>query len=278
MNENITATGIDEALLHRSVREAFDAVAGIFDESFENAITRKIRERLYALISELLPTGAHVLDVNCGTGIDAIELARKGYKVKGADLSPGMILQAKEKAARGRVPAPDFRVASFDELLDVFDGPFGLILSNFGGLNCVPDLRPVAERVESLLAPRGVFLAVVMPRLSPWDSVAALSRGRLRSVFPRFRKNVEATGFLGKTFPVYYHSLSSLNKAFAETCHLEQAFGLSVITPPPHATTFLRRFPRLCSLLEATESQIASWPAVRSMGDHYVAVFRKHSS
>lgn len=275
MNENVVSSSHGLEMLHRSVREAFDAVAERFDESFENPITRRLRGRLYELIAELCPVGARVLDINCGTGIDAIMLSRRGYKVTGADLSPGMIARAKEKAVKEDSSTVRFHVAPFSELTRVFREPFDLIFSNFGGLNCVADLPSVADQVTPLLAPGGVFIAVVMPPLSLWETAAALIRIRPGSAFPRLRKNVLATGFSGKTFAVFYHSIKRLKRAFAPNCSLERMFGLSVISPPPHANTFSRRFSRLSVFLEATELRIASWPLVRSLGDHYVAVFRK---
>ncbi len=39
-----------------------------------------------------------ILDVGCGTGRHAIELARRGYDITGVDLSPSQIRRAREKA------------------------------------------------------------------------------------------------------------------------------------------------------------------------------------
>lgn len=44
-----------------------------------------------------------VLDVGCGTGRHAIELARRGYAVTGIDLSENMLQKAREKAAKANV-------------------------------------------------------------------------------------------------------------------------------------------------------------------------------
>ena len=47
-----------------------------------------------------LASGACVLDVGCGTGCHAVELARRGYRVTGVDISSGMLAEA-EPATRG---------------------------------------------------------------------------------------------------------------------------------------------------------------------------------
>ncbi|MGZ5498548.1 MAG: class I SAM-dependent methyltransferase [Candidatus Aminicenantales bacterium] len=50
-----------------------------------------------------------ILDIGCGTGRHAIELARRGYRVTGIDLSPSQIERARAKTVKGGL-APDFRV------------------------------------------------------------------------------------------------------------------------------------------------------------------------
>ena len=66
-----------------------------------------------------------ILDIGCGTGRHAIELARRGYRVTGVDLSPSQIEAARAKAAAAGV-AVDFRVGDA-RALD-FQGEFGLAL------------------------------------------------------------------------------------------------------------------------------------------------------
>ena len=67
--------------------------------------------------------GARLLDAGCGTGVLAIELARRGGKVLAVDLSPALIGLARQRAPHqpgaGRV---DFRVGDMlDEALGAFD-------------------------------------------------------------------------------------------------------------------------------------------------------------
>ena len=62
---------------------------------------------------EVFPPGARILEINCGTGNDAVFLARSGMHVTATDISPMMIEETKRKAGStagrrrvGRDPAP----------------------------------------------------------------------------------------------------------------------------------------------------------------------------
>jgi len=66
-----------------------------------------------------------VIDIGCGTGRHAIELAKRGYNVIGVDLSEDQIKRAKEKAAEAGV-AVNFQTQDARKL--AFDGEFDLAI------------------------------------------------------------------------------------------------------------------------------------------------------
>jgi len=65
----------------------------------------------------------HILDIGCGTGRHAIELARRGYKVTGVDLSISQLQRAKEKAGDANVEIEfiqrDARELEFENKFDM---------------------------------------------------------------------------------------------------------------------------------------------------------------
>jgi cyclopropane fatty-acyl-phospholipid synthase-like methyltransferase len=66
----------------------------------DNVFTKNTVQEVDFLLDELaLPLGSYILDVGCGTGRHAVELARRGYGVTGIDISSGMLAEA-QKAAR----------------------------------------------------------------------------------------------------------------------------------------------------------------------------------
>ena len=74
----------------------FDAHAPDYDG---NEFTKNtVAEVDFVLELLELPAGASILDVGCGTGRHAVELARRGYAVTGLDLSSEMLRVAAEAA------------------------------------------------------------------------------------------------------------------------------------------------------------------------------------
>ncbi len=76
-----------------------------------------------------------ILDIGCGTGRHAIELAKQGFKITGVDLSNSQLERAKEKALSANVNV-DFQhmdaryvnfVAEFDLVIMICEGAFPLM-------------------------------------------------------------------------------------------------------------------------------------------------------
>ncbi|MBE7463985.1 MAG: methyltransferase domain-containing protein [Planctomycetes bacterium] len=99
-----------------------------FDKAYEKGHTPwdsgvPCLELVRVVNAGLLP-GRKLLELGCGTGTNAVELARRGYKVTAADFVTKAVERAKLKAEAARVEI-DFRVA--DVIKDDLGGPFDVI-------------------------------------------------------------------------------------------------------------------------------------------------------
>ena len=89
---------IDSQLL--DTQRAFDSVAADYDgQKGNNALIQRMRETVWHTLTDVCSPGARLLDLGCGTGIDAIELARRGYAVLATDWSPQMVERTRARAA-----------------------------------------------------------------------------------------------------------------------------------------------------------------------------------
>jgi len=120
-----------------------------------------------------------ILDLACGTGSHAIELARRGYEVTGIDASKHMIGIAKEKAKRERVYV-DFHVAKMQNFK--LDEKFDCAIVMFSGMDYIlrdKDVDKALSNIRLHLKENGILTfdfwhapGVVRKRLSKnWDPV-----------------------------------------------------------------------------------------------------------
>lgn len=82
----------------------FDVHAPQYDENVFVKNTRAEVDFVLDVFGELgLAPGSSILDVGCGTGRHSVELAKRGYRMTGVDLSAGMLMVAQAAAVAAEV-------------------------------------------------------------------------------------------------------------------------------------------------------------------------------
>ncbi|HEY9075822.1 MAG TPA: class I SAM-dependent methyltransferase [Anaerolineaceae bacterium] len=140
-------------------------------------------------------SAAKVLDSACGTGMHAIELARRGYLAAGADLSQGMIAQARSNAAAAGVPV-HFEPAGFGGLEPVFGfGAFDSVLclgNSLPHLLSAEEVRQALQDFSAVLRPGGVLVLqnrnfdALMRSYQRWMEPQSAKEGETEWIFLRF--------------------------------------------------------------------------------------------
>ena len=214
----------------------FDGVAAHYDADFTHTlIGRAQRARVHRLLSRLTGTAPlTILEINCGTGEDAVHLAGAGHTVTASDISAEMLGIAEAKA---RARSVVIHTLQWD-LRTPYPGTattYNLIFSNFGGLNCLDPtaLQQTFARVHDLLKPDGVFVGVVMGKCCLMESVYMLFTGRWRSINRRGRDGMVSVPLQSGAFvDTWYYSPSEIATALRP--QFDQLFMAPVgVTIPP---------------------------------------------
>ncbi len=101
------------------------------------------------------------LEIGCGTGTNAVWLARRGFQVTGVDLSPTAIARAKARAAGA---GAEVRLLAADFLVDEVPGrPFAFVYDRgcFHVFRDVEERARFASRVHGLLDPGGIWHSLI---------------------------------------------------------------------------------------------------------------------
>ncbi len=259
----------------QNVADAFSRKALIYDEfGRDHANLTRMREKVYRNVMAFIQPGARILELNAGTGADAVFFARQGFRVHATDLAPGMIERIEQKVAQYNLQDRlSVQQCSFTALEQIDQAPFDCIFSNFGGLNCIPDLRVVTRALPRLLRAGGIVTWVIMPPVCLWDFTALL-RGDIRTATRRLARHGTLAHVEGVRFMTYYFTARQVAAAFGNEFELLRVQGLSVLTPPADRKTFAARVPRLYRLLVALDDRIADRRPFREWGDFFIITLR----
>ena len=260
----------------------FDAVAARYDETFTlSKVGQAQRAPVWSELAEAFRSGDRVLEVGCGTGTDACFLADRGVRVVACDSSSQMIAVATERIRQNGqqdlvqpllLRAEDIATLPTSQL---FDGAF----SNFGALNCVEDLRQLAQDLAKLLRPGATALLCLMGPVCLWEIIWYLAQGNREKAFRRLKRERIAARIADGVFVrVHYPSVRSLAHTFAPEFRLTSFKGIGVAVPPSYLENWAQRHPRLLQLCEGADSYLGQCPGVRALADHLLLRFQRKAT
>jgi ubiquinone/menaquinone biosynthesis C-methylase UbiE len=260
---------------HVAAAAAFDDVANSYDGLFTyTAIGRAQRVQVWSRLLAAFWPSSRILELNCGTGEDARFLAEKGRSVVACDASAAMISVARSRTCADRTRGSLEFLQIANESLNVlagqrrFDGAF----SNFAGLNCVADLKPVAEGLANLVKPRGRVLLCIWSRACVAEVLWYLFHAEPSKAVRRFSRNSSAR--LGqKAIPVFYPSVREVRRCFAPWFRLIARRAIGLFVPPSYCERVIRKREKLLTRMEWFDRQFAHWPVLRDAGDHVLLEF-----
>ena len=256
---------------------AFSAQAPRFDVIDDgNPIIGRMRTIVRRAVMRNYAPGQELLELNAGTGLDALWFAERGLNVLATDAAPGMVARLRERSARFPERVLAVEECSFNELERLGARRFDHVFSNFGGLNCTARLDKVLHDIDGLLRPGGTCALVIMPRFSPWETLALL-KGNLRLAYRRWRRSGTPAKVEDIPFTCYYYSPRYVRRELGNDYDVLLQRTLSWFIPPPHLENFPSRWPRSYDALQRLEDATAAYWPFNIGGDHFLIVLRKRS-
>ncbi len=262
-------------------RAAFDSVAADYDgERGNNGAIQDMRAELWRWLDALFPAPSRLIDLGCGTGLDAVRLAQRRHLVTATDWSPLMVERTRARAAEAgllqQVQALHIGAHELERLAGaaVFDGAY----SDLGALNCVPEPAAVARECARLVRPGGALVFSVIGRICPWELGHYLSRGRGKRAAVRFVRGPVAVGMNGRTIWTRYYRPREFYAAFRADFSLQHYRGLCLSVPPPYLGGLRQHHRAWYERLWRLDRRVCGWPLLRNCGDHFLMLMRRRAA
>ncbi len=245
-----------------AIREVvFDKIASEYDALWSDTpIGIAQRSAVWNRVDPLFKKGDFVLDLGCGTGVDALHLQKSGVSVYGIDSSPEMV----EVARRRGVTADCCPI----EHMQYFDMRLDGVLSNFGALNCLESLTGIAGSLARMVRPGGRLALCFLGRVCLWETVFYLLRGQPGKAFRRFLGR--ASSPIGAA--VRYPSRAAIASAFKPRFQLLGVYGIGFSVPPSYIKLLTQWEVEQATALDR---RLAHKPGLRSLSDHQLYIFER---
>lgn len=255
----------------------FDHIAPSYDSLFtKSAIGQLQRKRVWNYVEGIIPElhGFEMLELNCGTGEDAILFGERGFNIVATDISGEMLKVTQKKAEQfsmqHRISSHYLDLESFNETL--FDKKFDLVFSNFGGLNCInpESFKKLLENLPSILNPGGRFVGVIMPKFCAWETVFFLLRLQFKKAFRRLTSKEVITDLQGTSMKTWYYQPSQIKNWSKEKFSLISIRPIGVTLPPSYLEKFFSLRKRWLLQLNKFEKNLSNTSLLSGMSDHFV--------
>jgi ubiquinone/menaquinone biosynthesis C-methylase UbiE len=268
------------AMNEQAAADAFNKQAPVFDELYSgNIIIQYKRKRVRDHVLQRLKPNSTILELNAGTGDDAVFFAQQGHIVHATDISPIMQNKLNEKIKLHDLQSSVTQeIRSYTDLKNLFNrGPYDFIFSNFAGLNCTNELSKVLRSFENLLKTGGIVTLVILPKFCLWEFLL-LFRGKFKTAFRRFSgKKGSKAHIEGQIFRCWYYNPSFVKRSLEDSFSVVSVEGLCTMVPPSYIEKFAEKHPGAYRFLKKREDKVKTkWPW-RNIGDYYIITLQKKS-
>jgi ubiquinone/menaquinone biosynthesis C-methylase UbiE len=254
----------------------FDHIASAYDSIFtRSAIGQLQRKHVWDYIEKIIPQlkGFEMLELNCGTGEDAVLFGERGFNIVATDISHEMLKvtfkKAEQYSMQNKISSHYLDLESFDETM--FDKKFDLVFSNFGGLNCInpESLKKLMSKLPAILNPGGRFVGVIMPKFCAWETAYFLLRFNVRQAFRRWTSREVITNLHGVSLKTWYYHPKEIKSWSSENFKLVKIKPVGITLPPSYLESFFTLRKKFLLRLNNLEKKINA-SVFSGMADHYL--------
>ena len=254
----------------------FDNYAAAYDSHFTDSLAGKAqRELVHNFLRQLADKKKSVLEVNAGTGEDALHLSEGFAKWLCSDISSSMLEVCRNKLLfKAKCGVME---SSIQEIEKNVSEKFDLVFSNFGGLNCLDadEIRSFAASCFNIVNANGELVLVIMGRKCLWEKFYFRVKRNFAAAKRRMSPGSIPVNIEGALCNTWYYSPDEIKEIFAGHFSVRACRPVGFFIPPSYLNPFFQRHPVLFSALKKMESLVSRMSWLSNYSDHFLIHLQK---
>ncbi|MFT6844175.1 MAG: ubiquinone/menaquinone biosynthesis C-methylase UbiE [Flavobacteriales bacterium] len=254
----------------------FDNSSLVYDEVFTNSLVGKAqRKQVWHWLKKVSRPKVKVLELNAGTGEDAVFMLEQGCEVVVTDVSEGMLQVAKHKI--GDNSKAQFLTVDFSQPETLPAEAFDVVFSNFGGLNCLSatQLTNLSAPLANRLVAGGRLIVVLMTNNCLWEKAYFLLKGKWQKLNQRLTKEPLLITVDGTVVPTYFYSTNQIKQFFESHFHCVKVKPIGLLTPPSYLNKLMVKLGVLGKLMLLLDVYLTRLSWFANSADHVYLEFEK---
>jgi len=240
------------------------------------AIGQFQRKVVWDYLSQVAPSldGFEILELNVGSGDDALLFGEKDFNIVATDIS-----EVTHKVTIQKNSAISFQGTISSQYLDleginetVFHKKFDLVFSNFGGINSMsPEVaQKLFQRIPAILKPGGRVIALAMSRFCLWESLYFLHRMEFKKIFRRWT-NDGVKGYLNnQSQRMWFYSPAQVKAWTKNTFKVKRVVPVGMALPPLSLEGLFTSRKKLLLRLNALEKRLKNFSLCSGVSDNFL--------
>jgi SAM-dependent methyltransferase len=268
---------------YADVAAAFDSASEEYDFTISrNFINTWIRQRSIEVLRRYARPDDVALEIGCGTGAEALQVAKFVRRLVAIDVSQNMIdlLSAKVNARGlvGKIVPVRLAAAEVSKVRGVLGGPRVRLAYSFNGaLNCEPRITDFVEALSVLLEPGGILVCSVRNTLCLSEVVSHATALQFDRANPRKHQPVMVS-VGGKDIPSTYYSPGAFLKLFRPEFTPREVIALPGLLPPAYLNDYYLKLRNITAVFERLEALLSNRFPLNRFGDQTLFVLEKSDS
>jgi hypothetical protein len=255
----------------------FNKAAAHYDDTFTNTIVgRAQRNQVWKLLQSVVKKGNKVLELNAGTGEDALFFLKKKCEVTITDGATNMLNIAKQKVGTESLATFQLLNLKNTSQLDHLSN-YELIFSNFGGLNCLStdDINKLASALAKKMDVYGKIILVLMSKKCLWERLYYSWKGE-KTKSNRRNTNMSMQVIVdGSSVTTFFYDPKEIIAQFSPYFNIVKTRPIGFFVPPSYLNNWLEKRKYLGKTLIVLDRLVSSFNGLSNYADHFYVEFNK---